>query len=279
MTRETNINNNSETPYFQLNADKLNIIPMLSSVFLQVRQQQQLTPLFDMIASVSSATIKHSRGVAAVAQMMGKQLGCDEETTQMLALSGMLHDIGKITIPDDILNKAGPLSSDEALVMRSHVDMTIGILSAFSVQPQVQKWCAFHHERLNGTGYPFGLGATVLDQGCRIMSLADVFVALTENRIYRNGLDPQEVIEAIEHMVGLGSLDEPLFNLLKSDVALYNETRLFAQQSSLIVLMPSDPPENLRCFSCERANGTGGRLVASGRTVVSTEVDNLQMNL
>jgi putative nucleotidyltransferase with HDIG domain len=231
MTQKHNISTDP-WPYTRLSKDKIELFPKLSSAFEQVRRSKRFSPLFTLIEKNSPPTVKHSKGVAAVAQMLGKQVGCSETETGQLSLAGMLHDIGKILIPDHIINKAGTLSREEALVMKSHVVKTVEILSSASVPSQVLKWCAYHHERLNGRGYPYGLNATALDQGCRIMSLADVFVALTEDRIYRDGMDPLDAIEVIELLVDRGSLDETLFSVLRKNPILYNDTRLLAQLPS-----------------------------------------------
>jgi putative nucleotidyltransferase with HDIG domain len=218
--------------YTQRSQDTQNIVPELSIALIQVKQQKHFAPLLALIESASPATAKHSKGVAAVARTLGVEMGCGEETAELLALAGMLHDIGKLTIPDHVLNKAGSLSSVEKQVMRSHVDMTFHILRAASITAPVLRWCAFHHERLNGTGYPFGIHADVLDQGSRIMSIADVFVALTENRIYRTGMTVHEAVAAMSYMVANGNLDTHIFEPLKTDPNRFDDTRRLAQRLS-----------------------------------------------
>ena len=232
MTRPRNIYSNQEMLFEQISQNKQHIIPKLTSMLLEVHRLNQLTPLFDLIREVSSATAVHSKGVAAVAQTLGDKAGLNEGQTTLLALSGVLHDVGKIAVPDHILNKAGPLSENEAQEMQSHVELTISILSTIPLHSSIIRWCALHHERLNGKGYPFGLDRSVLDEGSRIMSIADVFVALTEDRIYRKGMAPQDAVSVIEHMVGDLELDPRLFALLKSNPNLYNDKRLVVQHAA-----------------------------------------------
>ena len=216
--------------YMLLNTDKRNVLHQLSVAFIKIKQTNDFSPLFDLIEETSPSTAIHSRGVSVVARTLAQQAGLDEESTDLIALSGMLHDIGKITIPDTVLNKAGPLTEEERQIMRSHAEMTFGILTAFSVQPRVMRWCAFHHERLNGTGYPFGLSGAFLDTGCRIMSISDVFVAITENRIYRKGMSAEEALAVMAFMVEKDNLDGRLFGLLKQDISRFNDARRNAQQ-------------------------------------------------
>lgn len=232
MTLLKNTYGNWKNRFAQLASTEKHIIPMLSSVLNEVRNQNRLAPLFELIQTVSPATAMHSKGVAAVARMLGEKAGLNKKNTTLLAISGVLHDIGKIAVPDQILNKAGPLSTGESREMQSHVKMTISILSTIPIHSTILNWCAFHHERLNGTGYPFGLNRSVLDKGSRIMSIADVFVALTEDRIYRDGMAPNDAVSVMEVMVGANELDTELFEILRVEPSLYNDTRLLIQHDT-----------------------------------------------
>ena len=215
-----------------LNSEKLNVLHKLSVAFVDIRKHGGVAPLFEVIEETSTATAVHSIGVSAVARTMAEQSNLDGDICRQLALSGLLHDIGKITIPDSVINKAGPLSAEEGRVMRAHVEMTYRILKAFDVPAPVLRYCVCHHERLSGTGYPFGLDAPFLDLGCRIMSVADVFVALTENRIYRKGMSRDKAVAVIEYMVAQGSLDETVFLILKSSPERFDDARMRAQLQS-----------------------------------------------
>jgi HD-GYP domain-containing protein (c-di-GMP phosphodiesterase class II) len=113
-----------------------------------------------------------------------------------MRIAGLLHDLGKLSIPNDILEKPGPLTKSEQLVVRQHTFYTYRILQQLEPLGNVAEWAAYHHETLDGRGYPFKVDETTLSLGSRIMAVADIFVALAENRPYREKL-PKETIERI----------------------------------------------------------------------------------
>ena len=115
-------------------------------------------------------------------------MGFDEETVQKMYLAGALHDIGKVAVGNEILEKPGRLTEDEFAVMKHHAAYTYYILSGVDDFDEIRDWAAFHHERPDGTGYPFGKTATELNTQERMMACIDIYQALTESRPYKQGM-------------------------------------------------------------------------------------------
>ncbi|MDR0547991.1 MAG: HD domain-containing protein [Deltaproteobacteria bacterium] len=155
-----------------------------------------------LIDRMSRYTATHSRSVSGVAVFLAKLSGFSDSEQQLMKISGLLHDLGKLSIPNEILEKPGPLDPEQLLTIRQHTFFTYRILSQIENMETVAAWAAWHHETLDGQGYPFRLGAVELTIGARIMAVADIFVALTENRPYRKKLDQAVVEKIMRDMVG-----------------------------------------------------------------------------
>ena len=144
---------------------------------------QAIIGLSTMFAKVvdykSHFTCTHSLGIAQKAMSMGKYYGYDDETCTKLYLAGALHDIGKLTISNDILEKPSGLSNDEFEIIKGHAKASWDILSRMSGMEEITAWAAFHHEKLNGKGYPFGKTAKDLNKMERLMGCIDIYQALT----------------------------------------------------------------------------------------------------
>ncbi|MCI5142005.1 MAG: HD domain-containing protein, partial [Candidatus Electrothrix sp. ATG1] len=149
-------------------------------------------------------------------KFISKHVGLSEEKQYMLELTGLLHDLGKLNVPDEILEKPGPLTEQERLIMMRHSFESYQILRRISGFEEIAKWAAFHHEVLAGTGYPFHKDATGLSLEARIISVADVFQALTQNRPYRPQLPLEKIFIIMDEMVAEGDLDPQLVALTKA---------------------------------------------------------------
>jgi len=177
----------------------------------------------------SEFTATHSNGVAATAVALSKLTGFSSYERRLMKIAAYLHDLGKLAIPSEILEKPGKLTEDEWFIMRSHVYYTHQMLEQFDTLKVISSWGALHQERLNGTGYPFGYKADDLPLGARIMAVADVFTALTENRPYRKGMDKNNTIEVLHSMVDQGELDKNLVDMAVKHFDNINEIRNLAQ--------------------------------------------------
>ncbi len=162
----------------------------------------------------SPFTTMHSTGVATCATSVARMFGLTDKEISLLELAGYLHDLGKLVVPNAILEKQGGLTREEFAIMRQHTYFTYRILSTIGGLGAIPEWAAFHHERLDGAGYPFHVGSDKLDTGSRIMAVADVFTALAENRPYRRGMARSQIEKILRSMASRDALDSNLVGLL-----------------------------------------------------------------
>jgi HD-GYP domain-containing protein (c-di-GMP phosphodiesterase class II) len=145
----------------------------------------------------------HSINVANYCQGIAYYLGLDAREQEWLRIAGLLHDVGKIATPVSILSKPGPLTEDEQKLMREHATHTGSILSQIEFIDEYKGMhhiVAAHHEKLDGSGYPWGLTAQQITLRTRIISVADIFDALTQDRPYRKGMSVDQALETLEQM-------------------------------------------------------------------------------
>ena len=177
----------------------------------------------------SPFTAMHSAGVAATAKELACLAGMSEDDVMMMEVAGNLHDIGKLRVPNSILEKPGKLTDDEFNVMREHTYYTNMILQDVDGFEKIRKWASYHHEKLNGKGYPFHLNADQLDEGSRIMAVADIFSAITEVRPYRAGMNKDQVIRVLTENVERGEICSCAVELLLDH---YDEVDTVREQKS-----------------------------------------------
>ena len=172
------------------------------AVKLTLDEVVDLTQVFARIIDFRSPfTAMHSAGVAAAAVKLAELSGFSEDECKMMNIAGNLHDIGKLAVPREILEKQDKLEPAEFDVIRSHTYYTYRLLQPISGFEEIAPWAAYHHEKLNGRGYPFRLSAHSLSLGSRIMAVADVFTAITEKRPYRGGMPKELAVSILEGMV------------------------------------------------------------------------------
>jgi HD-GYP domain-containing protein (c-di-GMP phosphodiesterase class II) len=186
-----------------------------------------------LISFKSRFTAEHSSGVASVAVEMSRFSGFSKHDQRLIEIAAYLHDLGKLAIPSPILEKQDKLSDVERSIMQSHVYHTYQVLEPFEMFRIAGFWGTLHQERLNGTGYPFGLTSDELPMGARIMAVADVFTALTENRPYRKGMNTEDAKGALKSMVNAGELDGHLVELVFQHYDEINTIRASAQKKTV----------------------------------------------
>ncbi len=162
-------------------------------------------------------TATHSSGVSLIAGMMTNKAGYDEFTQMKMSIAGWLHDLGKIAVPVKILEKQAALDREERIIMSTHSYHTYNILSHVGGIADITRWASYHHERLTGNGYPFRLVDEQLDVPSRIMCIADMFVALVEDRPYRKGMTCDEVVDIFKKLVMARSISVDMTDLLLSN--------------------------------------------------------------
>lgn len=189
---------------------------------LDLNQFEELALLLARIVDAkSSFTYQHSEKVAILAKTLGKDLSMSEYEGQCLYIAGLLHDIGKLRTPDDILHSERVLSVDERNQIKRHAVDTFITLESMFPNSLICQWAGNHHERIDGSGYPYHLKDNQLDLGSRIIAIADVFQALSQVRPYKGRHTLDEVISIMQPMVDQGQLDKMVFDVLFSQGERY----------------------------------------------------------
>ena len=160
-----------------------------------------------VVDAMSRWTATHSAGVAATAVALSNQMRLSMREQIQMRTAGLLHDLGKLSVPPEILDHPGRIPESHWAPIKAHSYHTYRILETTGFPQQIIEWASFHHERLDGTGYPFHLTDSELTLGSRVMAVADVFTALTEVRPYRSGLSKADAVGALNQMVKTGCLD------------------------------------------------------------------------
>lgn len=183
---------------------------------LTIDHMIQMASIFAQIVDYKSRhTNDHSVKVTETALKIGKTLNWSQINLKRLWVAALLHDIGKLSIPDEILEKTAGLTPNEYAIIKRHPYYTYQILSAIPDFEEIAQWALFHHEFLNGKGYPFGVDGENIPEGARIIAVADKYIALTEDRPYRKKSTPEEAIKILEGDVKRAVIDEKILNILK----------------------------------------------------------------
>ena len=163
----------------------------------------EMTKVFSSCVDMKDAyTNGHSARVAKYSRMFAKAMGKSDEEVEDIYNIALLHDIGKISIPDNILNKPGRLDDDEFAVMKTHATRGYDILKEITIAPDIALGAGYHHEKYNGTGYPQGLKGDEIPEIAQIIAVADAFDAMYSTRPYRKRLPLETVVEEIKRCTG-----------------------------------------------------------------------------
>ena len=188
--------------------------------------QFRLTTLMSRIIDYRSPfTAMHSAGVAASAWELAKLAGLGEDCAKQVAIAGNLHDVGKLAVPRAILEKPGKLTAEEFNVVKEHPYYTSYVLLGIDGFDDIRHWAANHHEKLKGNGYPFHYGGEQLDTGDRIMAVADIFSAITEERPYRAGMPREKAAAVLQEDVQGDAICGDIVALLLDNYEQVDEAR------------------------------------------------------
>lgn len=194
------------------------VLRMAAIIAPDIASEKSIDDICEAFAAIidakSSYTSEHSRRVTGYAVEIGNALQLESNRISDLRRAGLLHDIGKLAVPAAILEKNGKLDDAEFAIIRDHPRHTEEILGLIQGFGRITEIAAAHHERLDGRGYHRGKSAEALDLEMRILSVADVFDALTAKRPYRDALDLHTVFEIMEKDAG-DALDPDLIGILK----------------------------------------------------------------
>lgn len=175
---------------------------LLGSVADLFQSRNTIVEMFDMLynmRTVADSVYAHSLNVALISRMIGRWLRFERHDLDILTLAGLMHDIGKLLIPSDILNKPGSLTDEEFAKIKQHPALGYEILKRQpDLDSRIKKAALMHHERCDGSGYPTGLTEDYIDNFAMIVAIADVYDAMTAARSYRSPLCPFEVISKFE---------------------------------------------------------------------------------
>ncbi|EOG7623050.1 HD domain-containing phosphohydrolase [Vibrio parahaemolyticus] len=194
--------------------------------------QKQLT-IWDMnslglflariVDAKSPFTYQHSQKVAELSRYLAGKLGLDEHDQEMLFIAGLVHDIGKLKTPDEILYKEGALSKQEYTRIKRHtIDTQLALHKVFP-NAKIAEWASNHHERLDGSGYPYHKTSEELDIPSRIIAVADVFQALSQDRPYRGRMSQTQIAEIMDDLIEQNKLCAHVYEVLEQNMtACYN---------------------------------------------------------
>ena len=216
----------SRSEAFWLNLEPRGILSYLSEMIeygvaytASMDELKQLAFIFSCIVDAKSPfTAEHSSGVARVARWLAERLGVSAGNCDKIEIAGLLHDIGKLRIPDEILDKPAKLDEYERKIMNAHSFETYQILRWIPGFDEIAQWAAYHHEEPSGNGYPFHLAAEEMPLEARILRIADIFQAMVQDRPYRRGLSAPEVRDFMQDMARQERADAGVIDVLLADM-------------------------------------------------------------
>lgn len=194
---------------------------IIRSLLDEIRNDQHLISIMSDVYAYDSYIFTHSLNVTLYSLAIGMKLQLPAKQLETLGLGAMLHDVGKMKVPADILLKPGKLTEEEFKEIKGHAESGFQILRGVQTVPLLVAHCAYqHHERLNGSGYPRGLMDKDIIDFAKVIAVADVFDAVTSNRIYRQAMLPHEGLEIL--YTGADKLyDKNIIEAFRKSVALY----------------------------------------------------------
>lgn len=226
-----------ESFWFDLTSPEVNEILQnrlpLGGLTLSSDELPGLAQLFRKIIDFRSRfTANHSSGVAAVGVALAEKTGQDQKFCDSMRLAALLHDVGKLVVPSEILVKHTPLTFEDFAVIRKHPYYSARILRDLEGFEEISQWTALHHERLDGSGYPYRPPAEELPEGARILAVADTFTALTEDRPYRCGMTIPCTDQVIQSMASHQKLDHHHVALIHDHLEEFDHLRREAQKTA-----------------------------------------------
>ena len=215
----------SALEYYQLKYDNDKLIQDLKELF-----SGTIKAIMEALDAKDSFTSGRSRRITYYSIIIAKQLGLSTIDIGKVELAGMLHDIGMIGVSDEILYKIDALTQEEYDEIKKHITYSVKILEDIKQLKDVVEIIKYHHEKYDGTGYPYGIRGDEIPMGSRIIAIADAFDSIISNRIYRNSIELDEALEKIKE--GSGTQFDPVvvkafedcFETIKPTVKKENKT-------------------------------------------------------
>lgn len=244
---------------FVFEKQPLDFDEMLKGVKSLITPGQTVIQYFDMLHNLRSSddsVYSHSLNVAMISRILGKWLKWTGSDLDSLVIAGLLHDIGKILIPPEILNKEGKLTDEEFEQIRRHPRAGYDLIKDLKIDSRIKKATLQHHERCDGTGYPMRVDEIMLDDFAMVIAIADVYDAMTAARKYRAPLCPFQVIREFERDGYHKYKTEFLLTFLRRIATTYQNNRVILNdgQAAKIILLNqnslSEPLVQLDDGSC-----------------------------
>lgn len=208
--------------WFDLESPVTSIITVVSEALAFHAVELSMTELIDLGSLIrrivdfrAPFTASHSLRVASAAEALAGITKFSKREQNMIKVAGYLHDLGKLAVPAEILRKPGRLTESEFNLVKRHTFYSYRVLEPLDELYTINTWASFHHEHVNGGGYPFKHKGADLPLGSRIMSVADVFSALTEDRPYRASMRCEEALKIVQNMAKQGALDPDIVTMLE----------------------------------------------------------------
>ncbi|QDX80793.1 phosphodiesterase [Denitratisoma sp. DHT3] len=202
-----------------LNAD--DAIPLVEEISSSVYRNPGAIVSLVRLKNKDEYTYMHSVAVCALMVALARQLGLNETDTREAGLAGLLHDVGKMMIPDAVLNKPGKLTDDEFTLIKSHPEEGHKLLlEGRNISHSTLDVCLHHHEKVDGSGYPHHLKSEEITLFAKMGAVCDVYDAITSNRPYKAGWDPAESLRKMAEWAK-GHFDEPIFQTFVKSVGIY----------------------------------------------------------
>lgn len=211
-------------------SDALNkLVPSVDREF-NYRNMRTVSQIFsNIIDDKSPFTGSHSRGISEKTGILCKYYGYDDETYWKMRIAADLHDLGKIMVPNEILDKRGSLNQYEIRVVQGHTFYTRKALEMITGFEEIADWAANHHEKLNGKGYPYGLDKSRLDFNSRLLACVDIYQALTEKRPYRKALSHNQAVGILRNMANQGLIDAAIVEDIGVSLSPVSAAKMAAQ--------------------------------------------------
>lgn len=171
---------------------------LVNAIFTLIKDCKTTIQIFDVMYNLpptDEPTYHHSLNVAIISVVLGRWLDMKKADLNQLAMAGILHDIGKLLLPVSLLNKQEKLTNEEYSLIKSHVKKGYDIVKSLVIDGRIKDSVIYHHERCDGSGYPFGTKIDQIPEFARIIAIADVYDAMTSSRSYRKGHCPFDVIQ------------------------------------------------------------------------------------
>lgn len=202
-----------------LNSSKID--NLVDTVLERVEERSDIVSCLNQIRGADEYTYSHSVNVSLISMLIGRWMKLDKEKVRLLVQAGLLHDIGKTKVPLEVLNKPGKLTKEEFEEMKKHTVYGYRILEKIpNVSKDVLAAVLMHHEKEDGSGYPTGLSGEKINLFAKIVSVADIFDAMTSNRVYKEKESPFEVFKFMEED-SVGKLSPVVVNVLLNNIANY----------------------------------------------------------